>query len=224
MQIRHFVSLAFILLIAILHFAVQWFAWKVHRFEIPLGDSLLAPPADYLWKVCAWPLFHLVSRRIQHLHFLAILIANSLAWGTAFVAAATSVWKFGEKARKRRRKKRADAALQQSPVRTSPPTRVERIIELNSMLNRKRITEEEYRTMRLAIMREHEPEPDSIGSRAVPNAAVNYVVPVDVSGAEHVAWLDETPRGVQKRRDAKRDAGRERNAPPPTRRTVARGR
>jgi hypothetical protein len=167
-----------------------------------MGDSLLGPPADYLWKVCSWPLFHIVSRRVQHLHFLAILLANSFAWGAALVGGMTVVGRFGQRSLNRRRKKRADSTPEQSTIRTSPPTRLERIIQLNSLLNRRRITEEEYRAMRKAIMREHEPEPDAAGLRLAPNAAVTYSVPADANGAEHVAWLDE-PRRARRKHVAK---------------------
>jgi hypothetical protein len=219
MQVRHFFTLAAILLVAILHFAVQWYAWKVHLFEIPLGDSLLGPPADYLWKVSSWPLFHIVSGRTQHLHFLAVLLGNSLAWGAAFTAATTSVWRLAQRVRNRRRKQRAEALAAKPPIKTTPPTRVERIIELNSLLNRRRITEEEYRVMRKAIMREQEPEPDAVGSRVIPNTAVTYTVPPD--GAQHVAWLDEVPRGARKRRGEARNA---RSAPASAGRPTVRGR
>ena len=224
MRVRHFFKLAVIILVAFLHFAVQWYAWKVHRFEIPIGDSVLGPPADYLWRVCSWPMFDIVSRRVQHLHFLAILLANSFTWGVAFVGAATACRRFAELVLKRTRKKRAESASQRAAIRTSPPTRVERIIELNSMLNRKRITEEEYRAMRKGIMRERDPEPDSVRPHLAANTAVTYSVPADVNGAAHVAWLDDLPQGVRKNRAAEEEPRRERATIPPTSRPAGRDR
>lgn len=219
MSVRHLFSLAAVLFIATLHFAAQWYAWKVHLFEIPMGDSLLGPPADYLWKTLSWPTFQVVSRRIQHLHFLAVLVANSLAWGAAFVGAVTLFCRFVERVLNRRRRKRFDAASQQSPVRTSPPTRLERIIELNSLFNRRRISEEEYREMRKAIMRERDPQPDSLRALPLSNVAVTYSVPAD-DNAAHVAWLDEVPRGEKKKRPAKQETGaKRRTISPPTRAT-----
>lgn len=224
MRVRHFFSLLLILLVATLHFAVQWYAWKVHLFEIPLEGSLLGPPADYLWKFVSWPMFWIVSRRIQHLHFLATLLANSFFWGAAVVFAATAFWRFVERALNRRRRKRFDAASQKSRVRTSPPTRLERIIELNSLFNRRRITEEEYREMRKAIMREHDPQPDSVRPRLASEAAVTYSVPTGADGAAHVAWLDEIPRGSRKEPVAKQDVRHERKTIRPADRSTERDR
>lgn len=210
MQVRHFFSLATILLVAFLHFGLQWYAWKVHRFEIPLENSLLAPPADYLWKVCSWPMFHIMPRRNQHLNFLPVLMMNSLAWGAAFLVGTTSVWRLGARVRMRRRKKHASSLTEAAPIRTAPPTRLERVIELNAMLNRRRITEEEYRGMRAAIMRENDPDPEPVGLRVTP---VTYTVPPDITGADHVAWLDEAPRSAQGKHADKRGARRERSVP-----------
>lgn len=214
MRIRHFFSLAAIALIAILHFTVQWFAWKVHLFEIPMGDSPLGPPADYLWKVCSWPMFEIIPRRVQHLHFLATLLANSVIWGAAFVGGATGSWRLGRFLLNRGTKKRAEAASREAAIRTTPPTRLERIIELNALLNLKRITEDEYRAMRKAIMREHEPEPDVVRPTLARNAAVTYSVPAEASGAEHVAWIDEIPGGVTRKRVTKQTIRRERGEAP----------
>jgi len=200
MQVRHFISLALILLVATGHFTAQWYAWKVHLFEIPLDSTLLAPPGDYLWKAASWPMFYVVSRRTQHLHFLAILLANSLTWGAILVGTATSVLRAVARVRMRRRRKHAAALTEPEAIRTAPPTRMERIIELNSMLNRKRITEEEYRVMRAAIMREQDPEPEPGGLRVT---AVTYTVPANVKGAQHVAWLEEPPPGSGGRPDEK---------------------
>jgi hypothetical protein len=135
---------------------------------------------------------------------------NSLAWGAAFLVGTTSVWRLGARVRMRRRKKRASSLTEAAPIRTAPPTKLERVIELNAMLNRRRITEEEYRGMRAAIMREHDPDPEPVGVRVTP---VTYTVPPDITGAHHVAWLDEPPREARGKDADKRGARRERSVP-----------
>jgi hypothetical protein len=224
MQVRHVFSLAVITLIAVLHFAVQWFAWKVHLFEIPMGSSVLGPPGDYLWTVCSWPMFEIVPRRVQHLHFLAILLANSFTWGAVIVGGVTASRRFAQFVLHRRRKKRAEASCREAGIRTAPPTRMERIIELNAQLNLKRITEDEYRAMRKAIMREQEPEPDVFRPTLAPNVAVTYSIPAEARGADHVAWIDNPPRGVTGKRPQNQTFRLERDETPlPTRRVGRKG-
>lgn len=223
MQVRHVFSLAIITLIAVLHFAVQWFAWKVHLVEIPIGSSVLGPPGDYLWTVCSWPMFEIVPRRVQHLHFFAILLFNSFTWGAAVVGGVTASRRFAQFVLNRRRKKRAEAGCRETAIRTAPPTRMERIIELNAQLNLKRITEDEYRSIRKAIMREQDPEPDVVRPTLAANVAVTYSVPAKARGADHVAWIDNPPRGFVRKHSENQALRLERDETPlPTRRVVRR--
>jgi len=82
MRIRDLIRFGIFLGVACLHFWFEWYGWKVHLREIP-------PPADLgdrLWQVLSFPLFTVVRRRTQHLHFYELMLLNSALWGVAVTA------------------------------------------------------------------------------------------------------------------------------------------
>lgn len=103
---------------AVAHFVVQWLGWKIHLHEVVPAAGSLVPAGDTLWNLCSFPLFTLLPRRIQHLHFFEMLIANSLVWGAAAVYVASIALRSWSR---RRRLVRRDMAAQLHGARASIP-------------------------------------------------------------------------------------------------------
>ena len=81
MKIRDLLRLAVFVVGSFLHLYLEWYGWKIHLGEFsPPGDL-----GDRLWQVLSFPLFTLLSRRIQTLHFYELLLLNSVLWGAALV-------------------------------------------------------------------------------------------------------------------------------------------
>ena len=141
MRMRDLLAMLATLLVAILHFSVQWLGWKVHLEQMTLPDAV-APYLgdDVLWKVLSAPIFRFVPRHYQYVHFAGLLIVNSLLWS------ATIVFGLGGLLRATRWRPHLRAKRDHSL------TWADQLVEIRRLSERGKITSEEYRRRREAIL------------------------------------------------------------------------
>ena len=142
MRMRDALYGAAVLLVGIVHFALQWLGWKEHLEEAALQSGLLALlPEGSLWPVLSFPLFTWVPRRLQYLHFFSLLVVNSLLWAGAVVFCGSFLWGLPVRLRYRRRWKAGNSL-----------TWADQLLELKRLRERGAITFEEYQRRREAIL------------------------------------------------------------------------
>lgn len=136
-----FVGVA-VLCVAMIHFILQWVAWKVHLGEVVLQGSVLGSSPESLWSILSFPVFTLVPRSKQFLYFSSLLLANSVVWGLVVVYGSSLM---GRMVTRRFRKRRAGR-----PV--APLTQAEQIAELRWLAERGLISVEQYQLRREVIL------------------------------------------------------------------------
>ena len=150
MRLRDLVSSGIFVLVAVGHFAAQWYGWKQH---LASGGSVgVAGDPSAWWHTCSFPLFVLVPGRYHHLHFFELLTANSVVWGLAGAWLAHKL-----QPRRRRpqpRRARSGQGLGAPPPRAVPVPRTatDRIVELKRMRDQGEISHEEYQRQRASIV------------------------------------------------------------------------
>ena len=142
MRIRDIVTSGVWLLAFAVHFGLQWYGWKAHIEEIPFANG------EWLWTHCSFPLFVVISRRIQNLHFFEILVANSALWAT--VAAWTT--HVAQRVMHRPKRRRPSSVAVKAKAAVADITPADRLVELRRMLDQGRISREEYQAKREAIL------------------------------------------------------------------------
>ncbi|HVN86058.1 MAG TPA: hypothetical protein VMW17_14560 [Candidatus Binatia bacterium] len=125
-----------------LHFAAQWFGWKTHIGEIALANG------ESLWNAYSYPLFVLVPRRIQNLHFFELLVANSVLWATG----AAWLAHLAQRVIHRIRRLGPAAPAAKSTASATERTRADRLVELKRMVDHGQISREEYQKQRQSIL------------------------------------------------------------------------
>jgi len=141
MRLRDIVTSSVWLVVFAVHFGLQWYGWKAHIEEIRLASG------EWLWSHCSFPLFVLISRRIQNLYFFEILLANSAMWATVAAWIAHVVQRFTHHPRRRPGSIAARATAAAADI-----TQADRLVELKRMLDQGRISREEYQAKREAIL------------------------------------------------------------------------
>ena len=141
MRIRDIVTSGIWLAVFAAHFGLQWYGWKAHIEEIALANG------ESLWNTCSFPLFVLISRRIQNLHFFEILVANSALWATAAAWIAHGLQRLLSRARHRARH-----SAPKVQVTAAELTRADRLVELKRMLDQGLISRDEYQQKRHTIL------------------------------------------------------------------------
>ncbi len=148
MRLRDLVSSGIFLLVAVGHFAAQWYGWKQHLAGAG-GVAVSGDPSAW-WHTCSFPLFALVPGRYHHVHFFELLVANSVIWGLA------GAWLAHKLQPRRRRPQPRRARPGQGPARpqTAPVARTatDRMLELKRMRDQGEISLEEYQRQRANIM------------------------------------------------------------------------
>ncbi|HUI27074.1 MAG TPA: SHOCT domain-containing protein [Candidatus Kryptonia bacterium] len=142
MRLRDIVTSGVWLVVFAVHFGLQWYGWKAHIEEIRLANG------EWLWSHCSLPLFVVISRRIQNLHFFEILVANSALWATAAAWAAHLTQRLMHRPKRRR----AGSIGAKPKVAAADITPADRLVELKRMLDQGRISREEYQEKREAIL------------------------------------------------------------------------
>lgn len=145
MRLSDLLTSGVFLLVALLHFGLQWYGWKIHLGEIP---TVAEWQGDQVWRVFSFPLFALLSRRVQHLHFFEVLVANSVLWGAVLVWG-TKAW-LGIVRRATGRTRASRTRLHSSvPLRTE----TDRLVELKKLFDQGLISGDEYQRKRDMILR-----------------------------------------------------------------------
>lgn len=141
MRMRDLLAVLATLLVGVVHFSLQWLGWKVHLEQLALPESIAPFLADdILWKVLSTPVFQFVPRHYQYIHFASLLIVNSLLWS------GTIVFGLGGLLRATRWRPRL------RPKRDHSLTWADQLVELRRLSDRGKITSEEYRQRREAIL------------------------------------------------------------------------
>ena len=147
MRLRDLVSSGIFLLVAVGHFAAQWYGWKQHLAgaqSVPVtGD-----PSAW-WHTCSFPLFILVPGRYHHEHFFQLLAANSVLWG---LAAAWCAHKLQPRRARRRvgqaRRPAACGVGAHGTAAAAPRISADRLVELKRLRDQGLISTEEYQRQR----------------------------------------------------------------------------
>ena len=141
MRMRDLLAILATLFVGVIHFSLQWLGWKVHLEQLTLPDTVAPYLADdVLWKVLSTPIFRFVPRHYQYVHFVSLLIVNSLLWSATIVFGLGGVFR-ATRWRPRLRRNR-DHSL----------TWADQLVELRRLSERGKITSEEYRRRREAIL------------------------------------------------------------------------
>lgn len=142
MRMRDALLGAAVLLVAVVHFALQWLGWKEHVEQVTLQNGLLGLlPKGSLWPTLSFPLFTFVPRHLQYLYFFSLLVVNSLIWALAVVLAGSFLARGSRGFRYRRRVKAAKAL-----------TWADQLVQIKRLSDRGKITPEEYLRRREAIL------------------------------------------------------------------------
>jgi hypothetical protein len=147
MRLRDVITSALFVAAASAHFALQWYGWKLHIGEIPSAPHLFAS-SESLWDVCSFPLFAIVSRRVQNLHFIELLLANSAIWGGVLSWLAYGIARIGGRVGRSRPAVAAAKVVGSATGRTG----ADRLVELKRMLDQGLISGDEYQRKRAAIL------------------------------------------------------------------------
>jgi hypothetical protein len=150
MRIRELLTVLLFLAVAVVHFGLQWYGWRLHLREVGDAAAPLVSSGDPIWRICSFPLFAWVPRRFQNLYFLEILFANSLIWGGTVAWANYMILTILNRGRRSIR----PSSRKQKPDKPSLGKRTEtdRLVELKHLLDQGLITQEEYREKRAAIL------------------------------------------------------------------------
>ena len=143
MRLRDLVSSGIFLLVAVGHFAAQWYGWKQHLAGMQ-SVPVTGDPSGW-WHTCSFPLFVLVPGRYHHLHFFALLVANSVVWGLA------GAWLAHMLQRRRRPRRRGQRLGTLHPKAPAARTTTDRILELKRRRDQGEISAEEYQRQRASI-------------------------------------------------------------------------
>ncbi len=153
MRMRDLVTSGVFLAVLVVHFGVQWYAWKVHIEAVSVEERVVDSEGDSWWGVCSFPLFVLVPRRTQNLHFHELLVANSVLWAVVLSWVIYGSLRRWSKPRGRvRQRVGAIVAVPKPPA--AAQTRTDRLVELKRLRDQGLITLEEYQQRRTTILTE----------------------------------------------------------------------
>jgi hypothetical protein len=151
MRIRDLLTSGVSIAVVAIHFAVQWYGWKLHVGEA--ADPTMLPPGDLMWQVCSFPLFTLVPRRLHYLYFLEMLVANSAIWGLVAAWSAHRLFRRVRIGGRVHRQSTLRGGMATTPT-AALPTRTDRLVELKRMRDQGLVTKEEYVRQREGIINE----------------------------------------------------------------------
>jgi hypothetical protein len=150
MRLRDLVTNLIFLALAVVHFSLQWYGWKMHLQQVEAGGALLGGSGDQLWTILSFPLFVVLPRRLQNLYFLEMLVANSALWGITLSWGIALPHRLLTRGKAKARLVTGSEAAEASPA--TPRTGTDRLVELKRLKDEGLITREEYQRKREIIL------------------------------------------------------------------------
>jgi hypothetical protein len=150
MRLRDLVSSGIFLLVAVVHFAAQWYGWKQHLAGT--GGVVVTGNPSAWWHILSFPLFVFVPGRYHHLHFFELLAVNSVVWGLAGAWLAHKLQPRRRRPRPRRVRPGQGPGAAQPRAATVAHTTTDRMLELKRMRDQGEISPEEYQRQRANIL------------------------------------------------------------------------
>jgi len=150
MRLRDLATNLIFLTLAVVHFGLQWYGWKMHLQQVEAGGALLGASQDQLWTILSFPLFIALPRRLQNLYFLEMLVANSALWGLTLSWGIALPHRFLTRGKAKARLATASEAVEASPA--APRTGTDRLVELKRLKDQGLISREEYQRKRETIL------------------------------------------------------------------------
>ena len=150
MRLRDLATNLVFLALAVLHFSLQWYGWKLHLQQVEAGGALLGTSQDQLWNILSFPLFVILPRHLQNLYFLEILVVNSALWGGALSWGIALPHRFLTRGKAKALLVTTSEAAEASPA--APRTGTDRLVELKRLKDEGLISREEYQRKRETIL------------------------------------------------------------------------